>query len=116
MSKVINYLECGCAILEDGSRSWCPTCSSPPAPTPSPLAVAVAQYFDAIAVSEGPMQPNWHVIRDKARAARDELAKLAGACRHPDDEIEIKWPKKGDYGHETVGVKCKKCGKVLVQA
>lgn len=27
MSKVTRYLDCGCALLEDGSRSWCPTCA-----------------------------------------------------------------------------------------
>lgn len=29
MSNILSYLVCGCAILQDGSRSWCPTCSSP---------------------------------------------------------------------------------------
>ena len=26
--KVIAYLDCGCAIVEDGKRVWCPTCSA----------------------------------------------------------------------------------------
>ena len=25
---VSNYLDCGCAIYEDGTRAWCPTCIS----------------------------------------------------------------------------------------
>lgn len=25
-AKVVTYLDCGCAIREDGSRAWCPTC------------------------------------------------------------------------------------------
>lgn len=29
MSNILSSLDCGCAILQDGSRSWCPTCSSP---------------------------------------------------------------------------------------
>lgn len=28
MSKVTHYLDCGCALLEDGSRAWCPTCAN----------------------------------------------------------------------------------------
>ena len=28
VSKVTRYLDCGCALLEDGSRSWCPTCAN----------------------------------------------------------------------------------------
>lgn len=26
--SVTAYLDCGCAIMSDGSRSWCPTCSA----------------------------------------------------------------------------------------
>lgn len=28
--KVISYLECGCAIMENGGRSFCPTCGAGP--------------------------------------------------------------------------------------
>jgi hypothetical protein len=28
--KVLSYLDCGCAIMEDGSRHLCPSCESPP--------------------------------------------------------------------------------------
>lgn len=118
MSKVINYLDCGCAILKDGSRNWCPTCSSPPVTTPSPLALAVAKFLDAWAVCDGPRQPNWREVNQRAQAAARDMAKLAGACWHDefDNDLEVKYPEKGDYEPETVGVKCKKCGKVLVQA
>lgn len=117
MSKVINYLECGCAILKDGSRNWCPTCSSPPAPTPSPLAAAVAEYFDAIAISEGPQQAKWQAIKERAKAAREQLAKLAGVCRHPDESLEVGQRRyEGDGVLHNIMLKCKKCGKVLVQA
>lgn len=27
MKKVSTYLDCGCALMEDGSRQWCPTCT-----------------------------------------------------------------------------------------
>lgn len=27
MSDVLRYLDCGCAIMKDGRRSWCPTCA-----------------------------------------------------------------------------------------
>ena len=26
MSEVLDYLDCGCAILKDGGRLWCPSC------------------------------------------------------------------------------------------
>jgi hypothetical protein len=26
MSRVVSYLDCGCAIHDDGGRTWCPTC------------------------------------------------------------------------------------------
>jgi len=26
MSEVLDYLDCGCAILKDGRRLWCPSC------------------------------------------------------------------------------------------
>lgn len=26
-AKVTAYLDCGCAILEDGTRTWCPSCA-----------------------------------------------------------------------------------------
>jgi hypothetical protein len=29
---VLTYLECGCAIRQDGSRAWCPTCTAGPQP------------------------------------------------------------------------------------
>ena len=29
MGKVLSYLDCGCAITDDGRRTYCPTCSAP---------------------------------------------------------------------------------------
>lgn len=40
-AKVISYLDCGCAILKDGNRSWCPSCMAPPPPAPVPDAFAI---------------------------------------------------------------------------
>lgn len=27
MSEVLRFLDCGCAIMQDGRREWCPTCA-----------------------------------------------------------------------------------------
>lgn len=37
MADVAQYLDCGCAMLKGGGRSWCPTCLDGPRPTePAP--------------------------------------------------------------------------------
>ena len=51
MAKVISYLDCGCAILENGSRHWCPSCNSPHSKLPvnDTSVYNWSQEFDALA-------------------------------------------------------------------
>jgi hypothetical protein len=44
--KVIQYLDCGCAILEDGSQIWFPSCLNPPAPAKGLIALLCALKID----------------------------------------------------------------------
>jgi hypothetical protein len=81
------------------------------------LADAVVGYFDAMAVCDGPKQPNWREVSERARNAARELAKLAGACWHDEIDNDLKVThRKRENGApvERVGLKCTKCGKELV--
>lgn len=42
MTGVASYLDCGCAILENGRRSWCPSCTAKAEASPKPLQAVVA--------------------------------------------------------------------------
>lgn len=41
MSKVAHYLDCGCAIMDDGKRHVCPSCA---APIPADFARAAQEW------------------------------------------------------------------------
>ena len=49
MNKVLTTLDCGCAILDDGSRSWCTSCAFSDAPIDKEyelksLRIKIAEY------------------------------------------------------------------------
>ncbi len=39
--KVLSYLDCGCAVMEDGSRSLCPSCAEP-----QPIRMATVEHSE----------------------------------------------------------------------
>lgn len=41
MAYVQNYLDCGCTMMDDGSRVWCPSCTQPRRHFEKPAAVPV---------------------------------------------------------------------------
>lgn len=45
--KVLNYLDCGCAILENGVRSWCPSCNANPIESAAQTTTTVCENCQA---------------------------------------------------------------------
>jgi hypothetical protein len=70
--SVISYLDCGCAILSDGGREWCPTCaakleaSENPSNKPQP---AEGQLRETIAEMMNPLEnhpDSWEELLEQA--------------------------------------------------
>ena len=66
MSSVQAYLDCGCAIMKDGSRSFCPSCSSPPAPVDpiTELRQELLEKTRRVAYLEGVSESQSNMLRD----------------------------------------------------
>lgn len=47
-ADVLTTLDCGCAILKDGTRVWCPTCTTPPPVAPKPPPIDLAKIRRAL--------------------------------------------------------------------
>jgi len=64
--KVICYLDCGCAILENGKREWCPSCLSPNMSNPNCLAIELtSEEIEIILDDQIVSLKSEHIPQDK---------------------------------------------------
>lgn len=89
--KVLSYLDCGCAVMEDGSRSLCPSCAEPPAPK-TPLVFTIG-LVDRIASALG---------TDESGDALVEVARNAHTAELQNAKWEKVFEKRCAREHEMI--------------
>lgn len=74
MAKVQKFLDCGCAITEDGARHWCPSCSAPlPTRSHQELEKVRARLRTRLSSWENTLNKGDHLEQIRARAAINEI-------------------------------------------
>lgn len=87
MSKVVSFLDCGCAILEDGTRSFCPSCNTGPVgPLETKEKIKKCPFEEVREYRQQYEDEDWfqEIIANPGilEEARKRMAECP--CRHPD--------------------------------